>query len=687
MSAPAYTTDLITFNLAENSGTWVEMTGYTAGGSPDITDTDNPIQGSYHVSQTVKTGLNSIACNYGSGVTVVTDGAFFIWSALWVTGLMAEIAAGGLRALIGSGVGDFKIYYVGGKSKAPNPYGGYQNIAVDPTLNGDIANYGSPSGVLQYVGIGISVTVVGTLKGQPHSVDAIRYGRGEARMTGGDVGSGYATFSGLATINDASAARWGLFQAVGGGYLWKGLLALGAAGSTTTYRARSASNVATLTTAAVHGLKVGDIVVITGVGGTGYNATAAVTVVGSTTTFSYANTGSSEGTTADVGGTISPQVDFRDSNKSITVDDQRKVGSSFNKIEIRRANSRVDWTGITITSLCTASPGSFEVVDDADVNFDTCIFTDMSTFIFKTASSVLNCTFRRCGLVTAGGGIFTNTLIAESAAVADAYAFKWDESTDPDGKLDNMSFTKGTLAHHAIYFGSSIPTSISLRGISFSGFNASDSQNDSALYFADTAGTAITVYLYSCSGNIKYKSAGCTVGFVQDSVTVTVTTKEADGTIIGSARVLLKCSDGTGPFPFEESVTSIVNASTTATVTHTGHGMLTNDKVLIEGASLWQNNGVFSITRTNDNVYTYTLPEAPGSSPTGTIIATYVVLEGTTDPSTGIITMSRVFSDDQPVVGWARKSSSAPYYKEGPLSGGVDFETGGAFTAILSPDE
>jgi hypothetical protein len=72
----------------------------------------------------------------------------------------------------------------------------------------------------------------------------------------------------------------------------------------TTHRARS-SNVATLTTSANHNLSVGDHVVIFGIGGSGYNSVS-VTVVStpSDTTFTYSNTGSNEGTTADTGGDI-----------------------------------------------------------------------------------------------------------------------------------------------------------------------------------------------------------------------------------------------------------------------------------------------------------------------------------------------------------------------------------------------
>jgi len=48
--------------------------------------------------------------------------------------------------------------------------------------------------------------------------------------------------------------------------------------------------------------------------------------------------------------------------------------------------------------------------------------------------------------------------------------------------------------------------------------------------------------------------------------------------------------------------------------------------------------------------------------------------------------MSKVFASDQPVSGWARKSSGTPYYKTGSITGTVDSATGGYYTAILLPD-
>lgn len=72
---------------------------------------------------------------------------------------------------------------------------------------------------------------------------------------------------------------------------------------TTASRAR-ASNVATIVTSAAHGLFTGATVDISGLSGTGYNQTGVTITVVNSTTFTFANTGSNESTTADTGGTV-----------------------------------------------------------------------------------------------------------------------------------------------------------------------------------------------------------------------------------------------------------------------------------------------------------------------------------------------------------------------------------------------
>jgi hypothetical protein len=71
----------------------------------------------------------------------------------------------------------------------------------------------------------------------------------------------------------------------------------------TASRARS-SNVATIVTATAHGLFTGAIVTLAGLGGAGYNQSNVTITVVNATTFTYANTGSNESTTADTAGTV-----------------------------------------------------------------------------------------------------------------------------------------------------------------------------------------------------------------------------------------------------------------------------------------------------------------------------------------------------------------------------------------------
>jgi hypothetical protein len=117
-------------------------------------------------------------------------------------------------------------------------------------------------------------------------------------------------------------------------------------------------------------------------------------------------------------GVTGTAVDFRDSNVNISVANTPMVGANFNKIEIHNAGSNVEWSAINISSpgvndsvAVTNSPGKLEVVDDADVTFNNCTFTDLDTFVFKGNSTVVNTTFRRTGQITTSSGVFTNCVI------------------------------------------------------------------------------------------------------------------------------------------------------------------------------------------------------------------------------------------------------------------------------------
>jgi hypothetical protein len=228
MATPSFTTDLTTLNDAEASETLYEMTGYTQGGTPVAQDPVYPIQGTYCfvANQKNKTGLQSIAFDYGSGVTINTGECIFVWQVMLAGDAIESFTNGGYRMLAGDDATNFKGWKTGGNDFARNPYGGWQNVAVDPTFTPDYT--GGSQTTWQYFASGINMTKT-IQKGDLHGMDVTRVGRGEFIVSGGSPGGGdgYCTFAGMAAANDGQTARWGLFQEQAGGYLWKGLMSIG----------------------------------------------------------------------------------------------------------------------------------------------------------------------------------------------------------------------------------------------------------------------------------------------------------------------------------------------------------------------------------------------------------------------------------------------------------------------------
>ena len=222
-------------------------------------------------------------------------------------------------------------------------------------------------------------------------------------------------------------------------------------------------------------------------------------------------------------GTSTNAIDMRvPGGASISIQDCPKCYAAFNAIEINNAGSNIEWSGVVISALGTHSPGSFTMAANATTDMTLCTFKGMGAFVFGgTNTSITNSTWASCGDITAPGGTFTGCKILAPTTAVDGSAFTWSVTTNTDGYLDNMAFSIGANAHHAISFSNASASTYSLNGIDFSGFNASDSQNDSTFYVAATTGT-VTITCTGCTGNLTYKSAGATV-VVSSDVTVTFT--------------------------------------------------------------------------------------------------------------------------------------------------------------------
>ena len=238
MTAPSYTEDLTDLTLADETSGWDESsdTGWDDQGPPAYNDQDYAyIQGNASITaDTSKTGVGTLIFPYTTTFTVPTDGAMLIWLNFYNPNALDTYANGGLRALIGSGYGTFWSWDVGGSDYGSYPYGGWQNFAVNDTVTPDDTVNSYAGGSHQYVGGGCKV-LTGISKGESFQVDAIRVGRCSAIFEYGETAD-YATIDGFATQNDNSSNRWGLIQAVPGGYLWKGRISLGTASNAVDFR-------------------------------------------------------------------------------------------------------------------------------------------------------------------------------------------------------------------------------------------------------------------------------------------------------------------------------------------------------------------------------------------------------------------------------------------------------------------
>ena len=483
MTAPSYTTDLNDFCLMESGDSFFEFSGYALGDNAAL-ETDWYLQGNSCASDEAnnKTGVgHSIGFDYGSTPTFNTGDCLFAWMQCMAGNAMDTYANGGYRVLMGSSTSVFYGWYVGGSNVGRNPYGGWTNVVVDPTQTADDTGHGSPTS-WRYCGVGFKL-VSGIGKGRPINADAYRWGRGELIIEYGEAAD-YGTFDGIATQNDGSSNKWGLFSYQLGSYLWKGLLSFG-------------------------------------------NSTNA--------------------------------CDFRDSNVNIIIDETPKTYAAFNKIEINNASSRVDWTGVNITALQDSglgadsgvSPGSFEMVADATVNFTTCVFTDMSTFIFDSNATLDAVTFRRCGQVTQAGGDFDNCIFDESPA---ATALLVD---NPDN-VDNCTFNSDGNGHAIELTSACAGNSYTLTDFWVSGYAASDGSTGDEAIFNDSGG-AVTINIDGGSGvsNISVRNgSGASTSLVANySFTVTGLESGTEVTIVtsGTSTVLhhtesASTSDGDGKY-------------------------------------------------------------------------------------------------------------------------------------------
>lgn len=238
MAAPTYTADLTVISTAESVTGWAECTatGWTAGTGP-VLEPDFFIQGANCIAKYMTSGgvgVGGWMFNFGSDITIPTDGAFFMWMMAQCPNNYDTFANGGQRFINGNDLANFYGWIIEGKDT--NPYGGWKCYPINPTVTVDFT-VGTPTSK-QYVGG--AVKQLANAKGGG-GIDVMRYGRGEMKVELGDAADP-ATFDGMANYNDNISNRFGLFQAIDSGYLYQGLMLLGSA-SNAVYFIESNANI------------------------------------------------------------------------------------------------------------------------------------------------------------------------------------------------------------------------------------------------------------------------------------------------------------------------------------------------------------------------------------------------------------------------------------------------------------
>lgn len=343
-----------------------------------------------------------------------------------------------------------------------------------------------------------------------------------------------------------------------------------------------------------------------------------------------------------------------------------------NRYWIRARRDGGTMTTSPVMTQCFASMGGMVEWEHTNAEAIRCNFTNMDLIRIRSSAKLKKCN------------------IVDSVAPATSAALSFGP-TDPAADTVRDIVINGGI--NGLLLQPTGTTTYNLRNIKFSG------QSGKKVRIEATSGTSVTINTLDGGDGLLTTdldlAGGITTGditIVNSPVTVKVTAKKRDGTAVQNAKVMLAAASSSpeGPFPVEETVT-ITRGSpeNIATVSHTGHGMSNNDKVLIFGANEIGYDGVKTITVVDANSYTYAITASPlpATPATGTITSTFVALYGLTDAN-GEISTSRAYPSDQSVSGWARKYTESPdvFFQEGVLVGTVSNSTGIDTTAVLVSD-
>lgn len=181
----------------------------------------------------------------------------------------------------------------------------------------------------------------------------------------------------------------------------------------------------------------------------------------------------------------------------------------------------VGGTGHAATDVLTLTDGSTITVDAVSSGVVTEFTVTTSGLGPVTSSTII------LQLSSDGSGVdFTLSPGGDNIRLGGGSIY-YDEATDPNGELDDLTITGTAFDEHAIVFGPAVDsslTSITLTGASFNAYGSTDDVNDSTVAFLATSGS-LTLNLIDClvDGVSPVASGGGQNFSVDDTAGITVT--------------------------------------------------------------------------------------------------------------------------------------------------------------------
>jgi hypothetical protein len=538
MVAATYTSDLSDIFLFEVT---TGVTAYGGGASGLGASPDYAIQGTNAVDKQVSASEKGFLFDAVTAFSIGPNDHFFIWANLAVYGLADTRNNRGIHVSIGDDTSNFVKFHVAGSDTLPK--GGIVPYAIrfdNTTLANRRTLVGTPGTTPSQIGVGANVT--GSAKFSNLAADAARIGTGYDVLNGTGADA-EASFAGIAADDESTAE--GIFQTTDGGFSVQGKIRIGNSG-TECELLDSNTNLFLIDNLDGEALTdltefiISDdlsIFTLTNVNFTalGTNNPGRLEMVTPLITAQdetlYDNIPTTEGTFAGgTGHAVSDVITLDDDWTTVTVD--AVSGGVVTQFTVNSTIGRSATSGTAMTQSSTTGTGTgFSLTPDTDnilaagtLAFTNVGFIDFGNTILESGATMSGCRWIGADQITANSSDLRGSSISGYEGTANTSPLFWNDNTDPNTKLDDMTFTMGTALTHAIEFGVNSPLNMTLTDVTFTGYETvTNNQNDSTLHIKRTSGT-VTITIAGANGtpasNITYRSDGATV-VIQQTVNLT----------------------------------------------------------------------------------------------------------------------------------------------------------------------